>query len=489
MPVLYSKEKGKLGTMTGSIINWSKQLSSADPEDPVIYQTLPAGYLRCNGAVYQAEIFPELATILGTGTNCRYKKPDTTLLDNQFQVPDLGSKCTKTSNSSNLGDYQDTYLFNDANQEITKSGVGLEVSSNIGSTFTVQYQGNFFLPQQTIEITGQPGFTRNTGNYTEETDVLATAFQPHAHFHDGRRSRTKPTTGSDFSLFGRNSYVSKSSLCIIPWVNNTTQPLCQAAASTVTASNTVRVYSAGCALGGTQQKIFYGACWNGCQFDQQLKCLIPGDIPQRYGGDGTVGGEAQNNYDNNGGIPTPATGTPGDQTGKILQFACNDGTKADGTPLAGQGTSNGFTIWSGAAASQCGKPSYTGLMGCKVVNQCFFGGVSCNTPSPQYVKLPANYVDGLVSDPELVPFDSQPNNIAFGALNNIVTDIEEFGNDCTHKHLVPFNQDPHTYQVLTKPAFIPAGTMESTIEIDVNAENKADGYIQPFLVQEFLIKY
>ena len=69
MPVLYSKEKGKLGTLTGSIINWSKQLASSDPEDPIIYQTLPAGYLRCDGTVYQAEVFPELATVLGTGIN------------------------------------------------------------------------------------------------------------------------------------------------------------------------------------------------------------------------------------------------------------------------------------------------------------------------------------------------------------------------------------------------------------------------------------
>ena len=114
MAVLYSKEKGKLGTLTGSIINWSKQLTSNDPSDVTIYQTLPAGYLRCDGSVYLAENFPELASILGVGTNCRYKKPDTTLLDNQFQVPDLSAKSTKTSFSSNLGTYLDTYLDNDA---------------------------------------------------------------------------------------------------------------------------------------------------------------------------------------------------------------------------------------------------------------------------------------------------------------------------------------------------------------------------------------
>ena len=46
MAVLYSKEKGKLGTLTGSIMNWSKQLTSNDPTDLTIYQTLPAGYFE-----------------------------------------------------------------------------------------------------------------------------------------------------------------------------------------------------------------------------------------------------------------------------------------------------------------------------------------------------------------------------------------------------------------------------------------------------------
>ena len=43
--------------------------------------------------------------------------------------------------------------------------------------------------------------------------------------------------------------------------------------------------------------------------------------------------------------------------------------------------------------------------------------------------------------------------------------------------------------MVTKPTYIPADAITSTIQIDVNEENKADGYIQPFLVQEFLIKY
>jgi hypothetical protein len=459
MAVLYSKEKGKLGTLTGSIINWSKQLTSSDPTDPTIYQTLPAGYLRCDGGVYLAENFPELATILGVGSTSRYKKPDTNLLDNQFQVPDLGAKSTKTSFSANLGDYQDTYLLNDAAQEITKSGVGLEVSSNIGASYTIQYQGNFFLPSQTIEITGQPGFSRSSGNYTEETEVLATAFQPHAHFHDGYRSRTASPTG-EFSLFGRNSYVSKSSLCIMPWANNTRQELCKASASKSVAAGQQRVRSNNC-LFGSETYTWFGACWQGCDFEQNQKCLIPGNIAEQ-----------------------DLQGTP---TGNILQFGC--ATEAIGTSFQ----QSGFPIYirSGSPAfkADCGNIEYTSEASCKGgEGSCFPGSASCNNFSqigngPIHSRLDANYFDTQV------PFDAQPSEVSYGALNNTVTDVEEFGNECIHKHFVPFNQDPHTFNVVTKPTYIPASEIVSTLQIDVNEENKADGYIQPFLIQEFLIKY
>ena len=467
MAVLYSKEKGKLVTLTGSIINWSNQLTSSDPEDPTLLQTLPAGYLRCDGAVYQAEVFPELAIILGTGANCRYKKPDTTLLDNQFQVPDLSAKSTKTSFSANLGDYLDTYLDNDAGVEITKSGVGMDVTSNIGTSFEIQYQGNFFLPSQTIEITGQPGFTKSTGNYTEETEVLHTSFQPHAHFHDGKRSRTASPI-SEFALFGRNSVKSLSTLCIMPWTNNTKQPLCQAEASRVVAQRLAngpntgpRTHQVQCfslnpfSSPPPELHTWFGACFSGCTFADQDKCLIPGSIPEQ-------------NLD-------------GTETGTILEFECSTlGTKA----------TTGFPIYlREAVASNCGNITYFPEMDCKTDNRCGFGGASCTQfdtvihGNNAYAPVAPNYFE------KNVPFDGTANNVTYGALNNVVTDVEEFGTEGVHKHLVPFNQDPHTFNVVTQPAYIPGGDLQSTIKIDVNEENKADSYIQPFLVQEFLIKY
>ena len=499
MAVLYSKEKGKLGTLTGSIINWSNQLTSSDPEDTTLYETLPAGYLRCDGTVYQAEVFPELAVILGTGAGCRYKKPDTTLLDNQFQVPDLSAKSTKTSFSANLGDYVDTYLDNDAGVEITKSGVGMEVSSNIGTDFDIQYQGNFFLPSQTIEITGQPGFTKSSGNYTEEIEVLHTAFQPHAHFHDGKRSRIESPI-SEFALFGRNSKQSKTTLCIMPWANNTNQPLCQAEASRIVAkritdspqTNGTRTHLVQCfgffSTPPPELHTWYGACWSGCNFSQNNKCLIPGDIPEQ-------------NLD-------------GTETGNILQFECSSlGSKSStGYPIYAAPGGNSPT----AVPSNCGNVTYFPEMSCKTEFSCDWGPANCwqfdgvihgnkayGAPDPNY--LPNNYLgDGTLgrtlTAPNItdyaataqatqLPFDSVANTITYGALNNTVTDVVEFGTEGIHKHLVPFNQDPHNFQVVTQPTYIPGGSLESTIKIDVNEENKADGFIQPFLVQEFLIKY
>ena len=135
-------------------------------------------------------------------------------------------------------------------------------------------------------------------------------------------------------------------------------------------------------------------------------------------------------------------------------------------------------------------------MSCKTTGSCFFGGSSCDgytNPAIRggniYSKVGPNYTPLTVDSATQVPFDSQANQVTYGALNNTVVDVEDFGNDCVHKHFVPFNQDAHTWEVVTKPTYIPADTLTSTINIDVNEENKSDGFIQPFLVQEFLIKY
>ena len=98
MTVFYTNERARYGGVSGTIVPFPIKLPDINvPDQGHWREYLPAGYLRCDGSVYQAEVFPELAEVLGVGVSCRYKKPDTELLDNQFQVPDLGAKSIRTS--------------------------------------------------------------------------------------------------------------------------------------------------------------------------------------------------------------------------------------------------------------------------------------------------------------------------------------------------------------------------------------------------------
>lgn len=435
MAVFYNRERSKTGTLTGSIINWSRQLSSNDPEDPNTKFYLPAGYLRCDGSIYSAEIFPQLAEILGTGSNCRYRKPNITLLDNQFQVPDYGSKKIRTSSGSNLGQYIDLYIDDDNGDTIKKSGVGLEVQSNIGTTYEILYQGDFFLPSQTIPITGEPGFTRSTGNYVESSDVLSNAFLPHAHFHDGTRTRIAATT-SETSSFGRNSYTRKSTLCVLNWARNTRQELClYQATRTFTGNNSIVPYESN----GYCENVVYGGCVSGgCNFLASYECLIPDGFNCNFPmGSGNAG-------------------------------SCNFGQTKNETTC-------GNIDYVGPLAQRCSDLQFPG---------CAIGGLNGQTINGVQ-SLPSNYSDNNL------PFDSavDSDRDSYSAINNVINQTEVFGNDGTHRHFINFAAQPHTYQVNTRPSFIPAANLVSTIQVQVNEENKADQFIQPYLVQEFLIKY
>ena len=452
MAVFYNREKAKIGTNTGTIINWSKELLSNDPDDTTTRDSLPAGYLRCDGSIYTADIFPELATVLGVGQQSRYRQANQTLLDNQFQVPDFGSKKLRASSGANLGIEIDLRLENDNDQPIVKSGVGLTVESNIGTQYEIAYQGNFFLPTQQIEITGQPGFVRSAGNYVEESDVLPTAFMPHSHFHSGKRTRQISSIENEFAISGRNSARKKSTLCVsksvgnsgMPeggWYQNTYQILCQMAANvkeTPDIENPVGPYGGIDGFFGSCTKTYFNACFTGCAFDQnRYECLVP------------------------------------------------DGTNC-GYPLWG-GFSSGCEDDGGNAEERtCGRVIYTGTMGAKC--ECTgFAGVDPGNTNPQ---RGPHYLDPNYSDPTL-PFDSVKlgDRDGYSCLTNVTTQTENFGDDGTHRHFLNFEAQPHTYVLNTSPSFIPAASLISTFSIRVNTENKADQFVQPYIVQEFLIKY
>ena len=180
----YARERGKYGGVVGAIQIFTSDLPlQGDPLDPQWRQKIPAGFLRCDGKIYDAGDYPELAAVLGTGDGCKFKKPSITLSATQFQVPDVGAKFLSPGLAS--GTYQSMVLA----QNITENSngnprVGAEVLVSAQSnTFTIGYTGNFTVVGQSgLSLQGNAKFTppnedRETGTAFLQLD----SFQAHGH--------------------------------------------------------------------------------------------------------------------------------------------------------------------------------------------------------------------------------------------------------------------------------------------------------------------
>lgn len=181
MTVYYTKEKAKFGGITGSILPFTIKLPEAnDPGEEAWKQFLPAGFLRCNGEILKASQFPALASVLGTGQESKFAKDPETLTDDQFQLPDLGSKYIRASLAS--GQYLNTTLQQD--ETITKVGTETEVTSLIGTTATIGYSGTFTVQGVNgLEFNGVPFFTTTDLN-TFDDFLSDQSFQAHGHNAD-----------------------------------------------------------------------------------------------------------------------------------------------------------------------------------------------------------------------------------------------------------------------------------------------------------------
>ena len=197
-----TRERSKLGSAPGTIIQWALQIVDTDPDSSNNVKDLPAGYLKCDGAIYTERQYPELARILGTGEASIYKKTDVTLLDDQFQVPDMGSKHIEASVNANVGTYRNIEKVV-GNSTITKAGVGVEITSNVGNSATVGFNGVFTVPSQNFALNGNVGWTVPTN--TEEEIISAKAIGPHMHYTSTARVTVKEDPGSPAGEFGNTS--------------------------------------------------------------------------------------------------------------------------------------------------------------------------------------------------------------------------------------------------------------------------------------------
>ena len=191
------------------MITWPVEvLSPNDPNNPDAVAKLPAGYLRCDGRKYNANDYPDLAAICGTGEQAKFRKIDQngdtigTIGDDEFVVPDLGSKYPRPSPA-------DSGVFNNILEEtqngtfIKRSGIGITATSNVGAIAEVTYTGNFIVPSQTIPLKGKPSWTWGNDKYTDIEAVDNAGIHPHMHFSTTTRVRIEPrsaNTGGVISL-------------------------------------------------------------------------------------------------------------------------------------------------------------------------------------------------------------------------------------------------------------------------------------------------
>ena len=442
--------------MTGSIIHFPVQLTEDDPKGQSNLELIPAGYLRCDGRVLFAVEFPELAAVLGTGLSTKFLKDGQALTDEQFQLPDLRCKNIRATTSSNIGRYNDLVVQDENNEDVKKSGIGLNVAQNIDSPYELTYTGEFYVPPQTIDLRGEPRFSLDTGVYTSSDEVPQNAWQPHMHRSQTLRARQKDRNENFFSARQKNHQRTKSSLNVCQWWENTAQPLCYyqwsnlAVLGKTAYQNPTRV--------GSNRMQYWGACFNGCLgFTTASLCLWP------EGGDYCP--EMENtSWDFRGGL--------GDD--------CNAGTNS-----VGDNVTLGNITYEPELYQDCDCQLFLGLF-------CIGGapGQSSNSPnSSQLTNYGPTYGEATTNLPFTV-LDEEYYTIREGGVANITTLTGERGSDAMHRHRIDFDAEtPHTYQMRTRAAFAPgSGGLTSQITITKNSEPKADKYIQPFIITEYLIK-
>lgn len=187
MATFYTNERARYGGVSGTIIPFPIKLPDVNvPDQGDWAEYLPAGYLRCDGSILAASDFPVLAQVLGTGSNSKFKRDDQELNNNQFVLPDIGSKYIQGGNAS--GTYLNDKVQNVDDSETAPYRVGSEVNviSLIGDSTTITYSGEFeVISPGNVEFIGNPQFgTTTTDSRTLKAFLSEQNFQAHGHDAD-----------------------------------------------------------------------------------------------------------------------------------------------------------------------------------------------------------------------------------------------------------------------------------------------------------------
>jgi hypothetical protein len=438
MPVFYQKEKSKFGTTSGTIIAFPVDLISTDPNDADNVAKLPAGYLRCDGSVQSAIIYPTLAEVLGTGDASVFRQPDKTLNANQFQLPDLRSKYLKATATSNQGLINNHTTVNASGQTVSKAGIGVSITTNVGNSATVSFQGLFRIPPQTANLLGNLSFTKP--KYTEEEVVDIKSMAPHVHYTNTSRCRIKPKNLNNIYLED-NYYVNATTIGVNNWFDATGQPSEGGYLEAQPACNFYLIGQDSNAgnllptLNGCSIE-YWEVCYSGCSGMIQ-NCLVPNN--KTY----TFESEAQ------------------------AEQTCLGFIKTN------------FTIGIGGSISGSSSDGYN--------------STNNNVGSDDIPQSGDNGYSHTAKLNNVLPFDPSADTDIEAAItvSNVVqiTDDYNYEDDPTlHKHTINYTVDPTSYTMTTGELFIPTDGLKATISISPENTVALDDMVPPFTIVEYLIK-
>ena len=461
MPVVLGKERAKYGSGVGTIICWPVELTTKNPNNEDNIRKLPAGYLKCDGTIYKAEDYPQLAEILGVGSSSKFARRDVTdafidsVDDDEFIVPDLGSKFLKPTTGGSAGLYINIVKNDQSGQERRRSGMGIESSSvagtTVGNTTTipVSYTGAFTVPSQEISLQGKPAWTKGSlgTGFSDLEAVDTAAIHSHMHFSQTNRLRLKTTNeGQNVQAQGIGSYYVASTLPIQQWMDNTrwdnsvtndpgtNQPPCWAIASGATA----RAPSTAVESTFGFEVVYANYCYD------------------LYGAAGL------NTLRYNCLLNAPAN------------FPLNTITHKPPPKF----TSYGFGL-----------------------------GLCSNTESGDVTDgytVPATYVTGGQGVPEdwkgvslsdVVPLNSNQGSksqTSYPQVNNIFTDINELiqtEDPTIHNHKILLDIGSHNYKIKTNGFLLSPDNLQTTLILQTDQVASLDQVTSPYIIMEYLIKY
>ena len=457
----YSKERSKYGSGTGSIVVWPIELTSNDPRAEENIRLLPAGYLKCDGTIYKADDYPQLAEILGVGSASKFIRRDINndaiddVADDEFIVPDLGSKYPKPSTGAAAGTYINIVTEDQNETERRRSGMGIVATPTAGTTtgnttvINLSYAGLFNVPSQDIALKGKPSWTKGTNNsgFTDSEAVDSLALHSHMHFSTTNRLRIKTTNeDTEARSQGIGSRFNATTIPIQDWLDNTQYP-----------------NGANSEGAGTNQP----PCW----------AIASGETSRSQA------------------VNTSATFEV------VYSNYCYDLSGAAGlNSLRYQCLLTQSTDFSLEDVDFAAPPNFVSFgLGFGSCNQLDSGNYN-DTGT-----VPATYVTGATGVPvdaagnslsDVVPLNSNTQSKtqqSYPQVNNVFTEIEELvqndGDPTVHSHKILLTQNTHTYKIRTNGFLLSPDNLQTTLTLQTDQVASLDQVTSPYIIMEYLIKY